>query len=242
MINITKKDILECGLHFGHSKKNWNPAMKEYIFGEREDTLIIDIDHTISAFRKACALVEQLAYEGKTILFIGTKRQAKDTIKGNALRCNMPYVSEKWVGGLLTNFETIKKSILELNKLEEIENFANKNYKPRELAIFNRKLKQLKRKYGGIKHMENLPDIALIIDIKNENLAIKEASKFGCFTIGLVDTDSNPKDVDLCIPGNDDAIKGINLVVSKIADAFLLGKNKYVQEREITNEKKETSN
>ncbi len=231
MAHITMKELLEAGVHFGHQTKRWNPKMKPFIFAARKDIHIIDLQKTITYFEKAYDFVEDEAALGKTMLFVCTKKQGKEEIKEAAISCSMPYVNEKWLGGLLTNFKTIRKSIENLKKLEEMEETGEiNNYTKKEQKIFRKKKEKMQKYVGGIKDMEKLPDLILIIDVKKEELAVKEANKLKIPIVALVDTNCDPDPIDYIIPGNDDAIRSIKLVASKMSEAIRSGKDKYEKE------------
>ncbi len=231
MAHITMKELLEAGVHFGHQTKRWNPKMKPFIFAARKDIHIIDLQKTITYFEKAYDFVEDAAAMGKTMLFVCTKKQGKEEIKEAAIACSMPYVNEKWLGGLLTNFQTIRKSIENLKKLEEMEETGEiNNYTKKEQKILRKKKEKMQKYVGGIKDMEKLPDLILIIDVKKEELAVKEANKLNIPIVALVDTNCDPDPIDYIIPGNDDAIRSIKLVASKMSEAIRNGKDKYEKE------------
>ncbi len=225
------KELLEAGIHFGHQTKRWNPKMKPFIFATRKDIHIIDLQKTIVYFDKAYEFIEDLASKGKTVLFVCTKKQGKEEIREAATSCDMPYVNEKWLGGLLTNFKTIRKSIENLKKLEEmVESGEIENYTKKEQKILRKKMEKLRKYVGGIKDMEKLPDAVLIIDVKKEELAVKEANKLGIPIVALVDTNCDPDPIDYIIPGNDDAIRSIKLIATKMAEAIRTGKERYIKE------------
>ncbi len=231
MSYVTMKELLEAGVHFGHQTKRWNPKMKPFIFAARKDIHIIDLQKTINYFDKAYEFVENLASEGKSVMFVCTKKQGKDEIKEAATSCSMPYVNEKWVGGLLTNFQTVQKSIENLKKLEEMEETGEiGQYTKKEQKKLRKKKEKLERYIGGIKDMKTTPDAILIIDVKREELAVKEANKLGIPIVALVDTNCDPDPIDYIIPGNDDAIRSIKLVATKMAEAVRNGKDKYEKE------------
>ncbi len=231
MSYVTMKELLEAGVHFGHQTKRWNPKMKPFIFAARKDIHIIDLQKTINYFDKAYEFVEDLASSGKSVLFVCTKKQGKDEIKESAMSCDMPYVNEKWVGGLLTNFQTVQKSIDNLKRLEAMEESGELDrYTKKEQKKLRKKKEKLERYIGGIKDIESLPDAILIIDVKREELAVKEANKLGIPIIALVDTNCDPDPIDHIIPGNDDAIRSIKLVAVKMAEAIRNGKDRYQKE------------
>ncbi len=240
MAHITMKELLEAGVHFGHQTKRWNPKMKPFIFAARKDIHIIDLQKTINYFEKSYDFVEDLASQNKTMLFVCTKKQGKEEIKDAAISCSMPYINEKWLGGLLTNFQTIRKSIDNLKKLEEMEETGEiNNYTKKEQKIFRKKKDKMVKYVGGIKDMESLPDAMLIIDVKKEELAVKEANKLGIPIIALVDTNCDPDPIDWIIPGNDDAIRSIKLVATKMSEAIRNGRDRYEKELSAKEEAEE---
>ena len=225
MVAIALKDLLEAGVHFGHQTKRWNPKMKEYIFGERNGIYIMDLGKTLKLFRDAEEFVSRLAAEGRTILFVGTKRQAKDVIAEEALRCGMYFVNERWLGGLLTNFATIQRS---LGRLRDIEAMATDGrydtLSKKEIARNEKERKKLQKNLEGIRGMARLPDAVFIVDTKKEQIAVDEARKLKIPVIGIVDTNCDPDEVDFVIPGNDDALRAIRLFASRMADAVMNGR------------------
>ena len=222
---ITIKQLLEAGVHFGHHTRRWNPKMAEYIFTERNGIYIIDLQKTVKKFDEAYMFVRDLAAEKGTVLFIGTKKQAADAIKEEAERSGMFYVNERWPGGMLTNFKTIKKSINRLLSLEKMQEEGTFDLLPKkEVAALIKEMNDLERNYGGIKTMDRLPDAVFIVDPRKEHIAVLEAKKLGIPVIAIVDTNCDPDDADYIIPGNDDAIRAIKLISSVIADAIIEGK------------------
>ena len=225
MTPITMESLLEAGAHFGHQKTRWNPKMKIYIFGERNGIYIIDLIKTTKLFRRAENFVSRLASEGKTILFVGTKRQAQDLIHEEALRCGMYFVNQRWLGGLLTNFKTIQQSIGRLRDLEVMaEDGHYKTLSKKEISRIEKEKRKLQRNLGGIRQMSRLPDAVFVVDTLREKIAVDEARKLKIPVIGIVDTNCNPDDVDYIIPGNDDALRSIRLFVTRIADAVMNGR------------------
>ena len=219
------KDLLEAGVHFGHQTKRWNPKMKQFIFGSRNGIYIIDLGKTAKMFRRAEDFVSRLAAEGRTILFVGTKRQAQDLIHEEAQRCGMYFVNQRWLGGLLTNFTTIQRSIGRLRDLEaRAEDGSYETLSKKEIARIEKEKKKLHRNLDGIRSMSRLPDAVFVVDTRREKIAVDEARKLKIPVIGLVDTNCNPDDVDYIIPGNDDALRSIRLFVSRIADAVINGR------------------
>jgi small subunit ribosomal protein S2 len=224
MPQVSMRDMLSAGVHFGHQTRYWNPKMGKYIFGARNKIHIINLEHTVPAFNEALALVQQMASQKKKILFVGTKRAAQKTIKEQAERAGQPFVSHRWLGGMLTNYKTIRASIRRLSELtaqSQDGTFAKLTKK--EALMRSRDMEKLERSIGGIKNIAGLPDALFVIDVDHERIAIQEANKLGIPVIGIVDTNSNPEGVDYVIPGNDDAIRAIKLYVSAIADACLDG-------------------
>jgi small subunit ribosomal protein S2 len=220
------KELLEAGVHFGHQTKRWNPKMKEYIFGERNGIYIIDLQKTLKLFKDAMRFVGEQAAMGKTILFVGTKRQAQDAIMEEANRCGMYYVNNRWLGGLLTNFVTVKQSIKRLKELIAIlDEGAGERRTKKELIQMERERKNLMSNLAGIKEMDVLPDLLFVIDSNKEDIAVKEARKLGIPVVAVVDTNCDPDMVDHPIPGNDDALRAIRLFASKMADAMIEGRS-----------------
>jgi len=219
------KDLLEAGVHFGHQTKRWNPKMKEYIFGERNGIYIIDLGKTVKLFRDAEEFITRLAAEGRTILFVGTKRQAQDVIAEEAARCGMYHVNERWLGGLLTNFATIQRSLGRLRDLEAMATDGRfDTLSKKEIARNEKERKKLAKNLDGIRGMARLPDAVFIVDTKKEQIAVDEARKLKIPVIGVVDTNCDPDEVDYVIPGNDDALRAIRLFASRIADAIVSGR------------------
>jgi len=223
---IAMKDLLEAGVHFGHQTKRWNPKMKEFIFGERNGIYIIDLGKTVRLFREAEEFVTNLAADGRTILFVGTKRQAKDVIAEEAQRCNMFYVNERWLGGLLTNFATIQRSLGRLRDLEAMATDGRfDTLSKKEIARNEKERKKLQKNLEGIRLMSRLPDAVFIVDTKKEQIAVDEARKLRIPVIGIVDTNCDPDEVDFVIPGNDDALRSIRLFASRIAETVIQGRD-----------------
>ncbi|MBI4456844.1 MAG: 30S ribosomal protein S2 [Acidobacteria bacterium] len=234
MAAITMKQLLEAGVHFGHQTKRWNPKMKKYIFGERNGIYIIDLQRTIKLFKEAVDFVTGMAAQGKTILFVGTKRQAQDAIAEEALRCGMYYVNNRWLGGLLTNFTTIQNSIKRFKELESMR--ANGYYErlsKKEVARLERERRQLEKNLFGIRDMPGLPDALFVVDSRKEAIAVKEAKKLSIPVVAVVDTNCDPDDVDFVIPGNDDALRAVRLFAATIADAVVAGQQMYQIRREV---------
>ena len=225
MTQVSMRELLQAGAHFGHQTRFWNPKMDQYIFGARNKIHIINLEHTVPAFNDALSFVRRLAENKNQILFVGTKRAAGKIIEEQATRCGMPFVSHRWLGGMLTNYKTIRTSIKRLRDLETQEQdgtFAKLTKK--EALMRSRSKDKLDRSIGGIKDMGGLPDALFVVDVDHERIAITEANKLGIPVIGIVDTNSNPDGVDYVIPGNDDAIRAIKLYVTAVADAVMAGK------------------
>jgi len=225
MTQVSMRDLLQAGAHFGHQTRFWNPKMDQYIFGARNKIHIINLEHTVPAFNDALTTVKRLAENKNQVMFVGTKRAAGKIVEEHARRCGMPFVSHRWLGGMLTNYKTIRSSIKRLRELEEQERdgtFAKLTKK--EALIRSRMKEKLERSIGGIKEMSGLPDVLFVVDVDHERIAVTEANKLGIPVIGIVDTNSNPDGVDYVIPGNDDAIRAIKLYVTAVADAVLAGK------------------
>ena len=231
------KEFLEAGVHFGHQTRRWNPKMKEYIYGERNGIYIIDLQKTLKLFKDAAKFVSELAQEGRSLLFVGTKRQAQEAIAEEATRCGMFYVNHRWLGGLLTNNATIQKSIQRLKELEEMGRDGRYELLPKkEVLKLERERQQLERNLAGIKDMPGLPDALFVVDSNKEHIAVLEAHKLGITVVGIVDTNCDPDFVDYVIPGNDDALRSIRLFTSRIADAALEGRTA-AAERQLEEEK-----
>ena len=225
MFEITIKQLLEAGVHFGHPTKKWNPKMAEYIFTQRNGIHIVDLQKTVKKFEEAYNYVAEMAQEGGTILFVGTKKQAAETVKEEAQRCGMYFVNARWPGGMLTNFNTIRKSIKRLKDLEHMQADGTFDLLPKkEVAKKVKEIEDLEKAYGGIKDMETLPSCVFIVDTRKERNAVLEAKKLGIPVVAIVDTNCDPDDADYIIPGNDDAIRAIKLISSVIADAVIEGK------------------
>ena len=225
MSSITMKELLEAGVHFGHQTKRWNPKMKPYIFGARNGIYIIDLQKTVRMFKNAYNYVVEAARSGETFLFVGTKKQGQDAVAEEASRCGMYYVNQRWLGGMLTNFATVKQSIDRLKKLDSM--FADgtiEAYPKKERLQLEKDRIKLEKTLGGIKGMGKLPGVLFVVDPNNEEIAVSEAKKLGIPVVAIVDTNCNPDDIDYVIPGNDDAIRAIRLLSSKVADAILEGR------------------
>ena len=231
MAALTMKELLEAGVHFGHQTKRWNPKMQKYIFGERNGIYIIDLQKTLKKFRDAYGFVRDLASQGGAVLFIGTKKQAQETVFDEATRCGMFYVNQRWLGGTLTNFATIRKSIARLKKLEEMKEAGEFERLPKkEVLELDREREKLQKALVGIKAMESLPAAVFIIDPRKERIAVAEAQRLGIAIVAIVDTNCDPTGIDHPIPGNDDAIRAVRLITSRIADAILEGRGTLAKE------------
>jgi small subunit ribosomal protein S2 len=224
LATITMKELLEAGVHFGHQTKRWNPKMKEYIFGERNGIYIIDLQKTLKMFKEASKFVQELAAEGKIVLFVGTKRQAQDAIAEEATKCGGFYINQRWLGGLLTNWVTVQKSVKRLKELDEMATDGRYELLPKKEVIkLERERKHLQANLAGIKNMSRLPDAVFVIDSNKEQIAVREARKLGIPVVAVVDTNCDPSEVDYVIPGNDDALRAIRLFTSKISDSIAEG-------------------
>ena len=222
MFDISIKQLLEAGVHFGHPTKKWNPKMAEYIFTQRNGIHIVDLQKTVKKFEESFNFVSELAQEGGTVLFIGTKKQAADTVKEEAQRCGMYYVNVRWPGGMLTNFNTIRKSIRRLKELEKMQADGTFDLLPKkEVAKKIKEIEDLEKSYGGIKDMETLPSCVFVVDTRKERNAVLEAKKLGIPVVAIVDTNCDPDDADYIIPGNDDAIRAIKLIAGALANAVI---------------------
>src|SRR5712691_1464254 len=218
------KELLEAGVHFGHQTKRWNPKMKEFIFGERNGIYIIDLQKTLKMFKEASKFVQDLANDGRIVLFVGTKRQAQDAIAEEAQRCGMFYINQRWLGGLLTNWVTVQKSVKRLKELDDMATDGRYELLPKKEVIkLERERKHLQANLAGIKELTRLPDAVFVIDSNKEQIAVREARKLGIPVVAVVDTNCDPSEVDYIIPGNDDALRAIRLFASKIADSIAEG-------------------
>ncbi|HLJ50125.1 MAG TPA: 30S ribosomal protein S2 [Bryobacteraceae bacterium] len=237
MPSISMKELLEAGVHFGHQTKRWNPKMKEYIFGERNGIYIVDLQKTLKLFKDAMRFVAEMAAQGKTVLFVGTKRQAQEAVAEEASRCQQYYVNQRWLGGLLTNMATVQRSIKRLKELDSMANDgAYEGRAKKEVGRLERERKHLQQNLAGIKEMSGLPDMLFVIDSNKEAIAVKEARKLGIPVVAVVDTNCDPDEVDYVIPGNDDALRAIRLFTNKISDAVIEGRA-LATEQDFTPEK-----
>ncbi|MBQ9298424.1 MAG: 30S ribosomal protein S2 [Clostridia bacterium] len=225
MAVVAMKQLLEAGVHFGHQTRRWDPKMAEYIFQARNGIHIIDLQKTSKKLDEAYAFIKEQAEEGKDILFVGTKKQAQECVKDAALRCNMFYVDQRWLGGMLTNFDTIRNRVERLKKLETMQADGTFDMLPKkEVIVLKKEMEKLEKNLGGIKEMTKLPGALFIVDPKKERIAILEARKLHIPVVGLVDTNCNPEDVDYAIPGNDDAIRAVKLIADVMANAVIEGR------------------
>ena len=226
MASVSMRQMLEAGVHFGHQTRFWNPKMAQYIFGERNRIHIINLEKSLPLYNEAAGFVRQVVADGGRVLFVGTKRSAREAVKAAASRCGMPYVSHRWLGGMLTNFKTVRQSIKRLTQLDEMaQNGTLEQHSKREAQGLRREREKLERSLGGIKEMDSLPDVIFIIDVGHERIAILEAKKLGIPVVAVVDTNCAPEDVDYLIPGNDDAMRAIQLYAEGMADAVLEGRS-----------------
>ena len=226
MANVTMRQMLEAGVHFGHQTRYWNPKMEPYIFGHRNKIHIINLEKTVPCFNDAMNYLGKMAANGGTILFVGTKRSARDQVVEHAKRCKMPYVNHRWLGGMLTNFKTVRQSIRRLKDLEAMQEDGSLNRLAKKEAMMRvREMEKLERSLGGIKDMPGLPDVMFVIDVGHERIAISEARKLGIPVVAVVDSNNPPDGVDYVIPGNDDAMRAIQLYLTAAADAINEGRN-----------------
>lgn len=225
MASISMKELLEAGVHFGHQTKRWNPKMKEYIFGERNGIYIVDLQKTLKLFKEALKFATQLGSEGKTVLFVGTKRQAQEIVAEEATRAEMHYVNQRWLGGILTNFVTVQKSIARLRELNAMATEGRfDELSKKEVSRLEKERKRLEKNLRGIQNMDRIPDAVYVIDSNREVIAVHEARKLGIPVVAIVDTNCDPQMVDYIIPGNDDALRAIKLFTSRLADAIIAGR------------------
>lgn len=240
MAYVTMKQLLEAGVHFGHQTRRWNPKMKPYIFGARNGIHIIDLQKTVRLFKKAYEFVADVASNGGEILFVGTKKQARESIMEEATRAGMPYVNHRWLGGMLTNYDTIKQSIIKLKKLEKMfEDGSIEKFPKKEILRMEKMRQKLDRDLGGIKNMNGLPAAVFIVDSKHEEIAVAEASKLNIPVVAIVDTNCDPDSVDYIIPGNDDAIRAIRLISSLMATASIKGRQRFEEAQQAEKDKVE---
>lgn len=230
MVEVTMKELLEAGVHFGHQTRRWNPKMKRYIFGKRNGIYIVDLQKTVHLFREAAEFVRDLAASGKRLIFVGTKRQAQEVIAEEAERCGEFYVTNRWLGGTLTNFVTLRGSIQRLQEIEEKLADEESGLTKKDILRLERERSKMQDNLGGIREMDSLPDALFIVDPKKEAIAVAEANKLGIPVIAIVDTNCDPELIDYIIPGNDDAIRSIRLFSSRIADAYIEGSGRLEEE------------
>ena len=222
MAVVSMKQLLEAGVHFGHQTRRWNPKMAKYIFTERNGIYIIDLQKTVKKVEEAYAFIREVAATGAPILFVGTKKQAQNSVREEAQRCNMFYINERWLGGMLTNFRTIQARVARLKELEKMfEDGTTEQYPKKEVILMQRELEKLQKNLGGIKDMKKIPDAIFIVDPKKERICVQEAHTLGIPLIGIADTNCDPEELDYVIPGNDDAIRAVKLIVSTMADAVI---------------------
>jgi small subunit ribosomal protein S2 len=238
MAIVGMKQLLEAGVHFGHQTRRWNPKMKPYIFGARNGIYIIDLQRTVRYFQTAYQFVVEATAAGESVLFVGTKQQARDTITEETARCGMYYVNQRWLGGMLTNFKTIKLRIDRLKELDSmIQDGSINRFPKKEILQLQKEREKLERNLGGIKDMTRLPGALFVVDTNRENIAVAEANRLGIPVVAVVDTNCDPDVIDYPIPGNDDAIRAIRLVTSKIADACVEGRQRYAETRQAVDDK-----
>ncbi|MGA2363469.1 MAG: 30S ribosomal protein S2 [Candidatus Aminicenantales bacterium] len=238
MVSVTMKELLEAGVHFGHQTKRWNPKMKEYIFGQRNGIYIVDLQKTIKNFKEALGFIRGMSEEGKTILFVGTKKQAQDIIRDYASKCESSYVNQRWLGGLLTNFAIVRTSVDKLKELEEMKEDGRWDLlSKKEQSKLEKVYRKLQKNLGGLKALAELPGALFIIDSSKEEIAIQEARKMGIPIVAVVDTNGDPEKVNYPIPGNDDAVRAIELFVSKVAESIVEGKKNRIS-KELLEQKK----
>ncbi|MDZ7641728.1 MAG: 30S ribosomal protein S2 [Desulfurivibrio sp.] len=236
--SISMREMLESGLHFGHQTRRWNPKMKPYIFGARNGIYIINLDKTLPLFKRACEYTAKAAAKGGSVLFVGTKRQAQDIVREEAERCGMYFVNHRWLGGMLTNHQTIKKSVDRLKNYTTMQEDGTINrYKKKEIMMIQKETLKLERNLGGIKDLKTLPAAIFVVDPKREDIAVTEANRLGIPVVAIADTNCDPTGIDYLIPGNDDAIKSIRLVCSKLADAILAGKESHAMDQQAAADK-----
>ena len=233
-VEITMKELLEAGVHFGHQTRRWNPKMKEYIFGERNGIHIVDLQKTLKMFRDAARFVSDLSSQGKTVLFVGTKKQAQEAVADEAMRCGMYYVNHRWLGGTLTNWATLQKSIKRLKQLKAmVDDGRMAQLSKKEAARLTREMEHLIENLAGVENMASLPDAMFVIDSNAEEIAVREARRMGVPVVAIVDTNCNPELVDWVIPGNDDALRAIRLFTSKISEAVIEGRQSFEQSQMV---------
>lgn len=234
------KKLLECGTHFGHQTRRWNPKMKRFIFGDRDGIYIIDLEKTVHHLNQARDFAREIAMKGGSVLFVGTKKQAQDVIKSEAERAGMPYINNRWMGGLLTNFQTVRKSIAKMIKIEKmVEDGSINNLTKKEVALLIKEKDKLVRDLGGIRNVIDQPKAIFVVDSKREEIAIKEGNRLGIPIIGLIDTNCDPDVIDYPIPGNDDALKSIRYIMTVITDAIIEGRKEFASAQSVRNRKED---
>ena len=239
MIDNLVKELLEAGVHFGHQTKRWNPKMKPFIFGQRSGIYIIDLEKTAECLNKAKEFVRDISAKGGNVLFVGTKKQAQDIIEESAAKSGMAYVRNRWSGGLLTNFQTVKKSLSRLSEIEQMkDNGVWENLKKKEIARLTKEKEKLLFNFGGVREMKTMPEAIFLVDPKKEDIAVKESNKLGIPIIAIVDTNCNPENIDFPIPGNDDALKAIRLITSLITESIMLGCEEFQSTTKLKQEDK----
>ncbi len=232
MITVTMKELLEAGVQFGHQTSRWNPKMKPYIFGKKNGIYIINLEQTLNMFHEALKFIEEEVEKGKEVLIVGTKKQAQDIVEEEAKRCGAYYVNVRWLGGLLTNFPTIRKSIDKLIEFDEMKKSGEwDKLSKKEQSRLEKRYRKLYKNLNGVREMKKIPDILIVIDSENEKIAVNEAKKKELTVVGIVDTNGDPEVLDYPIPGNDDALRSIKLFLSKFADAIIEGKKKYMEKQ-----------
>ena len=238
---VTMKELLECGVHFGHQTRRWNPKMAEYIFAERNGIYIIDLQKTLRMLETAVAYVQDIAAKGGTVLFVGTKRQSQEAVRAEAMRCGMYYVNHRWLGGMLTNFQTIRRSISRLDKLDADEaNGVFEQMPKKEVMSLRREKSKLDNNLSGIREMKNIPEVLVVTDTRKEHTAIAEANKLNIPIIAIVDTNCDPDPIDLPVPGNDDAIRSIRLISAVLAEAVIEGRGSALEGAEAAADAEQT--
>lgn len=238
MAIVSMKQLLEAGVHFGHQTRRWNPKMKPYIFGARNGIYIIDLQRTVRLFHAAYNVVVERAAAGETLLFVGTKQQARDTIQEEAQRCGMYYINQRWLGGMLTNFKTIKLRIDRLKELDAmVEDGSINRFPKKEILRLQHEREKLEKNLGGIKNMTRLPGVLFVVDTQREKIGVTEANRLGIPVVAVIDTNCDPDVIDYPIPGNDDAIRAIRLITSKIADACIEGRQRFAETQQAVQDK-----
>ena len=234
MAIVQVENLIDAGVHFGHRVSRWHPKMRDYIFGKRNQIHIIDIRETIKGLVRGCNFLTQIAQQGKQVVFVGTKRQARSLVQAEAERCGMHYVSERWLGGTLTNYHTIRSRLKRLEELEALEESgAIEQYSKKRVSALRRERKKITRNLAGIRNLKAVPGCLVVVDVRRENIAIQEARKLGIPVVGLVDTDCNPTNIDIVVPGNDDAYRSVQTLLRVLSEAVVVGRDKYVENQAI---------